>query len=144
MFRFGLKKNEKSRICTLIGRQTIVEGGLTFAEGIHVDGTILGDVMVENIADFSEVCIGNTGIIKGAVRATNIVVHGTVYGDILASDRVVIGPNAKVSGDVYYTKLDIDKCGDVDGRLIPNKLHNGTPKSNERHPEEAFQALKRP
>jgi cytoskeletal protein CcmA (bactofilin family) len=42
---FGKRKNRKpTKIDSLIGRNTRVQGDMSFEGGLHVDGTVKGDV----------------------------------------------------------------------------------------------------
>jgi cytoskeletal protein CcmA (bactofilin family) len=125
MFRRD-KKGKNCSLATLIGAGTLVDGNLTYSGGIHIDGTVLGDLAPENPDQTSQVWIGEKGIVKGSVRGTDVIVHGSVDGDIFANQSVTIGAKARVAGDVCYSELSVDGCSSVTGRFIPNRLLEDT------------------
>ena len=125
MFRRD-KKGKNCSLATLIGAGTLVDGNLTYSGGIHIDGTVLGDLAPENPDQTSQVWIGEKGIVKGSVRGTDVIVHGSVDGDIFANQSVTIGAKARVAGDVCYSELSVDGCSSLTGRFIPNRLLEDT------------------
>jgi cytoskeletal protein CcmA (bactofilin family) len=48
----------------------------------------------------------------------NVVLNGTVKGDILAHDRVELGATAKVTGNVYYGLIEMEMGAEINGKLI--------------------------
>ncbi|MEO7775051.1 MAG: polymer-forming cytoskeletal protein [Steroidobacteraceae bacterium] len=114
---FGTRKDQASRIDTLIGRATRVEGDLTFTGGLHLDGRVTGSVTAEGEAS-SMLSVSESGVIEGSVVATQVVLNGAVKGDITARERVVFGAQAKVEGNVRYGVIEIADGATIQGRLI--------------------------
>ena len=50
--------------------------------------------------------------------ATNVVLNGTVKGDIYATGRVVLGAQAKVEGSVYYRVIETTLGAQIRGKLM--------------------------
>ena len=48
----------------------------------------------------------------------NVVLNGTVKGDILAHDRVELGATARVTGNVYYALIEMEMGAEINGKLI--------------------------
>jgi cytoskeletal protein CcmA (bactofilin family) len=113
---FGKKKRDISTIATLVGEGTTVSGNLAFRGRLHLDGVIEGDVSGEVGA--SVLAIGTDGVIEGAVQVDELVLNGTVRGDVLARERVELGPTARVDGNVAYTVLQMSAGACVNGRLL--------------------------
>ena len=136
---FGNKLRQKvCPISTLIGTGTRIEGGLTYSDGLHVDGTVLGDIAPWDADEAADAYIGERGMVKGSVRGTNVTIHGTIDGDVYASGHVTIGCKAQINGDVVYKTLTVDRCGAVRGRLIPlGMLGIAEPKEHAARPVEA-------
>lgn len=111
---FSRKKRESSAIGTLVGAGTVVTGDLGFTGGLHLDGRIVGDVSGTDGA----LTIGATGVIEGSVRVDQLVLNGAVSGDVIARERVELGPTAKVDGNVVYNVLQMAEGARVNGRLI--------------------------
>jgi cytoskeletal protein CcmA (bactofilin family) len=105
------------KIDTLIGRSAHLKGDFEFAGGLHLEGWISGDVRADPGSD-STLSVSQGGRIDGAVSATNVILDGTVTGPIHASGRVVLGPNARVHGDVYYGVIEMTLGAEIMGRLV--------------------------
>jgi cytoskeletal protein CcmA (bactofilin family) len=114
------KKTKSPRVVTVVGTGTKITGNLVFAGGLHVDGTITGDVHADG-AESSALTLSESGTIEGEVRAPNIVVNGTVIGDVYGTNRVELAPNAKITGTVYYHLLEMAMGAEVNGRLVHTK-----------------------
>jgi cytoskeletal protein CcmA (bactofilin family) len=116
MFGIG-KKSGCARIETVIGEQTRLEGDLHFAGGLHVDGTIKGNILAEPGVD-NMLTVSERGRIEGDVRVPNLVLNGSVEGDVYASERVELASHARVTGDVYYNLLEMAMGAEVNGSLV--------------------------
>ena len=107
---------KQARIDTLIGKASRVNGDLVFAGGLHLDGAIAGNVRAEPV-EGSSLSISETGSIEGNVEAGNVMLNGTVLGDIVARDRVVLGATAQVQGNVYYGVIEMTLGAQIMGKL---------------------------
>jgi cytoskeletal protein CcmA (bactofilin family) len=107
---------KQARIDTLIGKASRVNGDLVFAGGLHLDGSIAGNVRAEPV-EGSSLSISETGSIEGNVEAGNVMLNGTVRGDIVARDRVVLGATAQVEGNVYYGVIEMTLGAQIMGKL---------------------------
>jgi cytoskeletal protein CcmA (bactofilin family) len=63
------------------------------------------------------VTIGAPGRIHGDVRGRRVVVHGQVYGSILASQRIELSPTAVVHGSLSADSIVIPEGAIVNGRI---------------------------
>ena len=111
------KPTKSAKIDTLIGAETRINGDVEFAGGLHVDGYINGNVKgrPETGAFLS---VSEQGCIEGSVIALNVILNGTVKGDIEAGDRVELGPKARVLGSVHYTVIETAVGAQINGKLI--------------------------
>jgi cytoskeletal protein CcmA (bactofilin family) len=105
-------------IDTLIGKNTRVHGDIEFLGGLHVDGRVVGSVRAAAGTEAS-LSVSEEGVIEGSVQARNVVTNGRVNGDILASERVVLGAKARVQGDVHYGVIEMALGAEISGKLIP-------------------------
>jgi cytoskeletal protein CcmA (bactofilin family) len=101
----------------LIGNNVELQGGLRFSGGLHVDGKIIGDVFI-NDKQSGHLVLSTNGIIEGNVTVSSAEVNGTIKGDIHVSGNLRLHSNAHVTGDVYYTGVEIQKGAMINGRLI--------------------------
>jgi cytoskeletal protein CcmA (bactofilin family) len=114
---FKPKSNNKHRIDTLIGPKTRINGDVEFVGGFHLDGVINGNVRCMREGD-DTLSVSEGGCIEGSVVVPNIVLNGVVKGDIEASDRVELGPKAKVLGSVHYMTIETAVGAQINGKLI--------------------------
>src|SRR5712671_690970 len=110
------RDTKQARIDTLIGKASRVRGDLEFAGGLHLDGSIAGNVRADP-SEGSSLSISETGSIEGNVEAGNVMLNGSVRGDILARERVVLGATAKVQGNVYYGVIEMTLGAQIMGKL---------------------------
>jgi cytoskeletal protein CcmA (bactofilin family) len=111
------RDSRQSAIDTLIGKSAHLEGDLLFAGGLHVDGHIVGAVRALGPQE-STLSVSESGSIEGAVQVPNVMLEGTVKGDIHASGRVELGPTARVEGNVYYGVIEMTLGAQIIGRLV--------------------------
>lgn len=117
---FGKKQQgskPQSRIDSLIGSGTRIEGNVTFSGGLRVDGEIKGNVCAEKDAD-STLVISEQARIEGQIDVAHVVINGTVVGPVCATESLELQPNARVTGDVEYHQLEMQQGAVVQGRLI--------------------------
>jgi cytoskeletal protein CcmA (bactofilin family) len=115
---FGRRKRTSMRIDTLLGKAANLQGDLEFAGGLHLDGRINGNVR-SSAADGGALSVSESGFIEGRVEVTNIVMNGTVNGDMIARERLVLGEKARVNGNVHYGVIEMASGAVITGKLIP-------------------------
>src|SRR5580704_14382465 len=98
---FNREPRPQTRIDILIGASARVHGDVDFAGGLHIEGHVFGGVCAYGPGQ-STVSVSESGIVDGAVVATHVVVNGVVQGDVVATGKVVLGPKARVVGNVQY------------------------------------------
>jgi len=117
-------RNKKTtRIDSLIGQNTEIQGEVKFSGGVHIDGKIQGKVVGENDGS-SLLSQSEYGEIEGEVRSPYVVINGIVNGDVHGSRHVELLSNAKIKGNVYYNLVELAVGAEVNGKLVhtPAKL----------------------
>ena len=56
----------------------------------------------------------------------HVVLNGTVKGDVRATQRVELGPKARVIGNVQYKLIEMSIGAEVNGKLIHESEHAAT------------------
>jgi cytoskeletal protein CcmA (bactofilin family) len=118
MFGKRKKKFRAPRISTVVGAGTEIKGDITFSNGLHVDGVIKGDVISDPEDPHATLTLSEQGTIDGNVRVGNVMLNGTVVGDVIASNRVELAPNARITGTLTYVMLEMAMGAEVNGKLI--------------------------
>lgn len=116
MFRKNQQKSS-SRIETLIGAETVINGDIQFSGGLRVDGTIRGNVS-EIAGKSCTLVLSEHGRIEGAIDSAQAVINGTVVGPVKAREYIELQSKSRVSGDVYYKTLEIHTGAVVEGKLV--------------------------
>ena len=114
---FGRSKQPGAQIETLIAAGTRVEGNLIVNGGVHLEGTVRGNVTCET-GGTALLTIAKKGVVEGIVEVPRVVVHGEVRGDIRARDKVELGASARVSGNVSYGVIEMAAGAVIQGRLV--------------------------
>ena len=123
MFKKTKSKKPPVRIDTLIGQQTHIKGDIEFSGGIRIDGNITGNVNAINDID-SVLTLSEQGSITGEIRVPNMVINGTINGNVYAVGHVELADKAKVKGNVYYRLLEMTIGSEVNGQLIRMSAEN--------------------
>lgn len=88
---------------TTLGAETSFSGKLKFGDSLRIKGKFEGEIDATG-----RLYIDSEAVVTArSIRATSVVVGGTVHGDIEAADRVEMMPSAKVYGNVRTTRLRI-------------------------------------
>jgi cytoskeletal protein CcmA (bactofilin family) len=90
----------------IIGRSCVIRGDLSGEGAFRVDGTIEGSVESR-----AAVVIGETGIVRGGVRGSDVVVAGAVQGDVTCTGHLEILAKGKVEGDIEARSMRIETGG---------------------------------
>ena len=72
------KKIKTTRIDTLVGRHSKIVGDIRYSGGLHIEGTVEGNIMAEH-EDKGVVIVSELGVVEGEIRAPSIIINGTVY-----------------------------------------------------------------
>lgn len=113
---FKNKNKPQSRIDTLVGAETRVEGDIHFSGGLRIDGKVRGNVYEDNAS--STLVLSEQGSIEGAVKVSHIVLNGKVMGPVHAKQYVELQAKARVIGDVHYTSLEMHTGAVIEGNLV--------------------------
>lgn len=94
-----------------IGKGILVKGDVTGADPVFVDGHVEGSIQIPG----ERVTVGKSGTVVGragsgiaCITAREIVIMGTVTGDIVAGERVDIRAGAALTGDVTTVRVSIE------------------------------------
>lgn len=98
-------------ISTLISEGCIFDGNLKAPAYARIDGQITGDVMVDE-----GLIIGEKGSILGNVITKEMVVYGTINGN-LQVNSLEIKASGKISGEIRTQTLEVENGAVYNGSL---------------------------
>jgi cytoskeletal protein CcmA (bactofilin family) len=92
------------------------EGKLSFKDTVRIDGRFRGEISSENT-----LIVGESGEIEAAIRSRNVVVSGSVVGNVTASAKVVLHKTARIEGDIETGCLVIEEGAALNGQVKMGK-----------------------
>lgn len=102
---------EAPRIRTRLGADTVLKGTLRFRESVEISGKLEGKIIAEGylfVRDGAE--------IRADIRAQDIIVAGTVHGNIEALHRLEILETGRIYGNVRTAQFRV-----ADGVIFEGK-----------------------
>ena len=120
----GRKSRNQAPIGTLVGSDTRIQGDIEFMGGCHIDGYVNGNVGASDPAGV--LSVSEKGCVEGSVVAPHVQLNGTVKGDVRATERIQLGPKARVIGNVQYKLIEMSIGAEVNGKLIHESEGAGT------------------
>jgi len=121
MLGFGDSKPRAARVGgsvdTLIGPQMVIRGDVQFAGGLYLEGQLIGRAIADAGAE-AMITIAARGRVEGELRAPVIVINGSVKGDVHATQRLELGPEARVEGNLHYAVIEMAAGAAVTGQLV--------------------------
>ena len=98
---------------TTIGAGAHFKGKISNASTIEVSGIVEADVTTEKLT------INETGKFGGSINSKLVVVSGSYDGNMVA-DSVWLMPSSRVSGEIKYKSLQLDRGAALNCRVIQN------------------------
>ena len=126
---------ESTTISTLLGRDTSIEGTMTFKETIRVDGQIKGKL----ISREGTVIIGEHAVIDADIQVAVAVIRGKINGRVEAKQRIEIFAPAQVQGDISAPTVAIDS-----GVIFNGNCQMASQRLNELKPPEKLSKAEQP
>ncbi len=94
-----------------VGNGTSVTGEATFKAMLRVDGHLSGRIS----SGSGTLIVGANGKVDANIEVAVAVIHGTINGDIIATQRLELGRAAKVNGNIQTPSLVIEQGGIFEG-----------------------------
>ena len=111
-------KKKQPAIKSLISESSHINGNFNFADGLRIDGVVIGNVCGESESP-TILVISETASITGEIQADHIIINGTVNGPVHARLLLELQPKAKIHGDVNYAALEMHQGAIIAGQLRP-------------------------
>lgn len=120
----GVQRAMKDELVT-IGKSIIIKGELTGGEDLTIEGQVEGKVELRDHI----LTVGPNGRIKAQIFAKSIVVLGQVTGNLTATEKVDIGQNGSVEGDVVAPRIAIADGAHFRGSIDMQRKDGSVPGS---------------
>src|ERR1700683_937964 len=86
------------------GKSVIVKGQIFSREDLTIDGEVEGTVELQE----HRLTIGPNGKVRASVKARELVVLGTIHGNVETTDKIDIRKEAKLVGDIKTARIVIE------------------------------------
>jgi cytoskeletal protein CcmA (bactofilin family) len=94
------------QIENLLGRSLVVQGDLKADGAFRIDGTVEGSVISKGA-----VYIGESGVVRGDVAGSDVVIAGQVTGNVSCTGHLEIVASGKIEGDLDAKSVRIETGG---------------------------------
>jgi cytoskeletal protein CcmA (bactofilin family) len=115
------------RATARLGSSLHVKGEITGSEDLLIDGSVEGLIQL----DERKLTVGATAKVTADIIAREVVVYGTVKGNLRAKDRIEIKKDGSVNGDLTTARIMIE-----DGAYFKGSIE--IDKSSEKETSSAF------
>jgi len=88
---------------TVLGKDTKIIGELSSEDELYVDGELEGKLTLA-----SRLTIGPSGKVTADIKAKEVVVFGSIRGNVQAEERIAMRAGASVIGDVRTAGINIE------------------------------------
>jgi cytoskeletal protein CcmA (bactofilin family) len=95
--------SERGGTATL-GKSVMVKGQIISREDLTIDGEVEGTVELQE----HRLTIGPNGRVTATLKAREIVVLGTIHGNVEAAEKIDIRKDAKLVGDIKTARIVIE------------------------------------
>jgi cytoskeletal protein CcmA (bactofilin family) len=112
--RFAEKKGAsgQSAALSMIAADMRLEGHITSAGVVKIEGTVVGNVRADR-----QVLVSAGATVQGDIYTPEAIINGEVTGAIVAKDRTELHPSSVVKGDITTNHLVVQEGSQVNGRL---------------------------
>jgi len=108
-----------------VGGGTVVTGEANFKAMMRVDGHLSGRVSSSS----GTLIVGANGKVDANIEVAVAVIHGTINGDIIATQRLELGRAAKVNGNIQTPSLIIEQGAIFEGTCKMLQMSSAAEKS---------------
>src|SRR6187551_3525208 len=122
MVQAAARQAAAGEITTLLGRRATFEGKLTFEGTVRIDGRFKGEVFTDDT-----LVIGEGAHVEAQIDVGEIIIQGTVVGNVTAKRSIEIHAPGRVKGDLHTPTLQVDKGVIFEGRSFMEAATSNRP-----------------
>lgn len=112
-----------------IGKAVMIKGQIFSREDLIIDGEVDGTVEAQE----HRVTVGPNGKVQATVKAREIVVLGSIHGNVEAIDKIDIRKDARLVGDIKTARIVIEDGAYFKGSIDIVKTESKNSKAKEVH-----------
>lgn len=97
----------------VIGKTIHIRGEVTGEENLLVHGEIDGKIRLES----NSLIVGKDGQVHAEISAREVFVEGTVVGDILGGEQVIVRSSGTVRGNIRAPRVTVEDGARIKGTV---------------------------
>jgi cytoskeletal protein CcmA (bactofilin family) len=98
---------------TTIGSGLKISGEISGTSDLYIDGETQGKIRLAN----ARVTVGPNGRVQADIEAREIIIEGSVQGNLKAGERLHLGASSKVQGSVLTPRFAIEDGARLRGKV---------------------------
>ncbi|MGI8959494.1 MAG: bactofilin family protein [Bryobacteraceae bacterium] len=126
-----------------LGKNVTVKGQIVAREDLTIDGEVEGTVECHD----HRLTIGPNARVQSNLKAREIVIHGSIQGNVEAADKIDIKKEAKLVGDIKTSRIVIEDGAYFKGSIDISKaapVKSPPQPQSQPQPQSASQPLNQP
>ncbi len=108
----GKNTVNSGNIGSIIGQNTSIKGDLDFEGKVLIEGHFEGNIRSR---DGGTLIVSEIARINGEVDVPNLVLYGTIHGNVRASESLKMAATGRLIGDVEYHVISLSEGASVNG-----------------------------
>jgi cytoskeletal protein CcmA (bactofilin family) len=97
----------------VIGKSLVIKGEVSGSESLYIDGRVEGSINLPGNC----VTVGKNGQVNATITAREVVVQGTIVGNVSVSERLKVHSEGSLTGDAAAPRISLD-----DGAFFKGKI----------------------
>ena len=110
-----------------IGKSVLIRGELSGSEDLYIDGQVEGTIELRE----HNLTVGPNGRVQANINAKEVIVQGSLKGNVRAVDRVEIRKSGSLVGDLVAARVVIEDGAYFKGSIDIQKGGEAAAKSSE-------------
>jgi cytoskeletal protein CcmA (bactofilin family) len=108
----GTSNKKDFLVNTIIGPNSFVSGDVDSGGFTRVDGSLRGSLSAKG-----RVIVGERARMRSGISGTSVTIGGVIFGNVLASEQVIVLSTALVVGDIITRRIRADEGCLIHGRI---------------------------
>ena len=114
--------SDRNTLKTIIGESTKVKGDITGDCDVLLEGKFDGKMNLDSL-----LFVNKTGNAKGKVKTENMIVEGTVEGEIVVQDKIEVRASGRFNGTLFCKQIAIEEGAFFQGNINMNGSQKVSP-----------------
>jgi len=114
--------SDRNTLKTIIGESTKVKGDITGDCDVLLEGKFNGKMNLDSL-----LFVNKTGNAKGKVKTKNMIVEGTIEGEIVVQDKIEVRASGRFNGNLFCKQIAIEEGAFFQGNINMNNGQDVSP-----------------